>query len=83
VAAGLAVVDGSLVGIFDVVVQQEERRRGYARALAEHLLNLGRQDGAHTAYLQVEYSNTAARALYGSLGFSDQYKYWYRESPHN
>jgi ribosomal protein S18 acetylase RimI-like enzyme len=83
VAAGMAVMDGDLVGIFDVVVRENARRRGYARQLAERLLGVGRDAGARAAYLQVEYANTAARSLYATLGFADQYAYWYRTHQHN
>jgi ribosomal protein S18 acetylase RimI-like enzyme len=83
VGAGMAVVDGELLGIFDVVVDESQRRRGYARALVNHLIALGRQDGAHTAYLQVEFTNVAARTLYHSLGFGDRYEYWYRAPQNN
>jgi ribosomal protein S18 acetylase RimI-like enzyme len=82
-AAGIVVVDGELAGIFDVVVDERVRRRGYARALMDRLLDAGRAAGARTAYLQVEYSNTAARQLYASLGFTDRYTYWYRTQQHN
>lgn len=82
-AAGMAVFDGSLAGIFDVVVHPQWRRRGYARALAQHLLALGHGQGAHTAYLQVEPTNIAARMLYGGLGFNDRYTYWYRAQQEN
>lgn len=83
VAAGMAVLDGDLVGIFDVVVHEAFRRRGYARELASELLNIGRQAGAGIAYLQVESTNTAGRQLYATLGFADRYVYWYRTHQHN
>lgn len=78
VAAGLAVMDAGVVGVFDVVVVPEARRRGYGRALVEHLLAHGRAHGARHAYLQVESGNEAARKLYGAMGFAERYRYWYR-----
>jgi N-acetylglutamate synthase len=78
VGAGLAVMDASVVGVFDVVVIPEARRRGYGRALVEHLLTQGRAHGARHAYLQVETGNEAARKLYGAMGFAERYRYWYR-----
>ncbi len=78
VAAGLAVRDGDLVGLFDIVTDPGHRRKGYAAVLVEHLLAEGAAGGATTAYLQVEPENTAARALYGRYGFKDCYAYWYR-----
>jgi ribosomal protein S18 acetylase RimI-like enzyme len=78
VAAGLAVRDGDLLGLFDIVTAPGQRRKGYAGALVEHLLAEGASGGAATAYLQVEPENSAARALYGRYGFKDCYAYWYR-----
>ncbi|HTK01587.1 MAG TPA: GNAT family N-acetyltransferase [Bordetella sp.] len=82
VAAGMAVVDGDVAGIFDVVVDEHVRRRGYARQMMGKLMDAAFDAGARTAYLQVEYSNTAARQLYASLDFSDRYTYWYRTHQH-
>lgn len=78
VAGGMAVRDGDLAGLFDVVTDPAQRRKGYAAMLVDHLLALCVEDGASTAYLQVEPQNTAARALYGRYGFKDCYAYWYR-----
>lgn len=78
VAAGLAVRDDDLLGLFDIVTDPAERRKGYAAGLMEHLLAEGAAGGAKTAYLQVEPENTAARALYARYGFEDCYAYWYR-----
>ncbi|QVQ25478.1 GNAT family N-acetyltransferase [Achromobacter deleyi] len=78
VAAGLAVRDDDLLGLFDIVTDPGQRRKGYAAFLVEHLLAEGAASGAKTAYLQVEPENTAARALYGRYGFKDCYAYWYR-----
>lgn len=78
VAAGLAVRDGDLLGLFDIVTDPGHRRKGYAAVLVEYFLAEGASGGATTAYLQVEPENTAARALYGRYGFKDCYAYWYR-----
>lgn len=78
VAAGLAVRDGDLFGLFDVITQPNRRREGHANALVEHLLACGARRGAKTAYLQVEPENIAARTLYSQYGFVDSYAYWYR-----
>jgi ribosomal protein S18 acetylase RimI-like enzyme len=45
------------------------------------VLDAGAARGAVWAYLQVTEANTAAAALYASLGFSDLYRYWYRQPP--
>ncbi|OZI21071.1 hypothetical protein CAL26_26915 [Bordetella genomosp. 9] len=79
VATGMAVIDGDLAGVFDVVVDEGSRRRGYARQIMHRLFDVAR---AARAYLQVEQGNAAARRLYASLGFSDRYTYWYRTHQH-
>jgi ribosomal protein S18 acetylase RimI-like enzyme len=79
VAAAMAVLERGYLGIYDVVVAANQRRRGYGRQLMLHLLNWGAAEGAHTAYLQVMTDNAAARALYDELGFTRQYDYWYRQ----
>lgn len=78
VAGGIAVRDGDLAGLFDVVTDPAQRRKGHAAGLVEHLLAECAENGATTAYLQVEPQNTAARALYDRYGFKDCYAYWYR-----
>lgn len=78
VAYGLAVIDGDYVGIFDVITANDQRRQGHARALTSSLLAQAQGSGAKIAYLQVVALNQAARALYESLGFVEQYRYWYR-----
>ena len=80
VACGMAVVERELVGLFDIVVHPECRRRGHGRALVESLLKCAVEMGARTAYLQVLNDNTAARRLYGGLGFERLYEYRYRVS---
>lgn len=78
VAAGMAVREGDLLGLFDIVTHPGHRRKGYAAVLVEHLLAEGAAGGARTAYLQVEPENIAARTLYDRYGFKDCYAYWYR-----
>lgn len=80
-AAGLAVLDGHLIGLYDIVTDEALRGQGLGRALIGHLLAQSRAQGAQTAYLLVEASNVAARALYHRYGFEDHYEYWYRTAP--
>jgi ribosomal protein S18 acetylase RimI-like enzyme len=77
----LAIVDDTVVGIFDVVVNVTHRRLGYAQALMAQLAARAGAVGATIAYLQVEHDNDAARALYLRMGFTDAYNYWYRIPP--
>jgi len=77
-AIGMAVADGSRVGLFEVGTIPERRRRGLGAALVAALLAWGAGHGAGEAYLQVMEANAPARALYGRLGFEAAYRYWYR-----
>ena len=80
-ACGVAIRDGDLVGLFDIVTDPARRRRGFATALIDGLLRWGSARGASRAYLQVVRGNDAACALYATLGFATAYDYWYRVAP--
>ena len=78
IALGLGVVERGTLGLFDLVTAPEWRSQGLGRQLTLHLLQWGMNHGARDAYLQVQHDNTPALKLYGSLGFMEQYSYWYR-----
>jgi GNAT superfamily N-acetyltransferase len=78
VAFALGVVDGDHVGLFDVLVAPQARRRGLARRLTQSIGAWGRGHGARFCYLQVVATNAAARPLYADLGFETVYSYAYR-----
>ena len=80
-AAGLGIVAGDWVGLFEIVVAPQLRRRGLGTAVAESLLSWGAQQGAGRAYLQVVAENAGAIRYYRSLGFTRCYQYWYRRDP--
>lgn len=75
---GLAVAQDGYVGLFDILTAAAQRRKGHARRLVSALLDWARQQGAHTAYLQVMLNNAPALDLYAGLGFREVYRYWYR-----
>jgi GNAT superfamily N-acetyltransferase len=77
-AAGLAIVDGPWVGLFEIIVAPSQRRKGLGRLVTNSLLNWGRDLGAERAYLQVVEANETAIAFYRALGFEHAYSYWYR-----
>lgn len=77
-AIGRAVVDGpwALFGAVEVI--PEQRRRGRAGAIMGALARQAAAEGATAAYLQVEADNSAARAMYDRMGFTDHHGYHYR-----
>jgi ribosomal protein S18 acetylase RimI-like enzyme len=79
---GLGVLERGALGIFDIVVAPEHRRRGYGRRVTAALLAWGAQHGATSAYLQVVAANAPARALYAAQGFGEAYgyHYWIKDS---
>jgi ribosomal protein S18 acetylase RimI-like enzyme len=65
-----ASVDGDWLGIHDLFVEPEVRRRGHARSVIATLLEWGAEQGASTVWLHVETDNVPAIALYESMGLS-------------
>lgn len=81
VAWGLGVVERGYVGLYDIVVAPDLRGIGLGRRVVTCLMDWGRREGAHTAYLQVREENAIARSLYGALGFRSAYRYRHRVMP--
>jgi len=71
-------VDGTLVGVFDVITAADARGKGYATLACASLLSWAWQHGACIAYLQVTADNAPAIAAYGKFGFATAYTYHYR-----
>ena len=67
------ITDGWL-GYSAVAVAPDFRRRGLGTLLCQHLLGWGADNGAERAYLDVIDSNTAGKALYHKLGFSEHHR---------
>lgn len=57
--------------VFNIVVDEEKRRRGYGRAMMRAALDWAREHGTASVGLHVFGHNTAARELYTSLGFRE------------
>jgi ribosomal protein S18 acetylase RimI-like enzyme len=81
VAAGLCVKDYAWAGLFDLATAPTHQRQGLAAALIAYGLSWAQQQGAKRAWLQIEENNQAGLALYHKLGFSESYRYYYREMP--
>jgi GNAT superfamily N-acetyltransferase len=77
-ACGQFALEDDLVGIYDVFTAPVHRNAGLGTLLCLHLLALAREQGAATAYLQVDAENHPARGVYGRIGFVDAYAYHYR-----
>lgn len=78
VAIARAVVDEGWLGVTAVEVAESFRRRGIAVHVLRSLVDWGTSVGAHSTYLQVETTNTAARGLYERLGYTTHHDYHYR-----
>jgi len=57
--------------IVNMAIDEEYRRKGYARELLDYLLIYGRVSGVERFTLEVRAGNTAAINLYRSRGFVD------------
>ena len=77
-ACGLGVLEDGKVGLYDIRVLEEYRRKGLATVLCTKIIEAGIDEGAVSAYLQVASANYGAIRLYENLGFSKLYTYWYR-----
>ncbi|MDX6750547.1 GNAT family N-acetyltransferase [Geminicoccaceae bacterium 1502E] len=80
-ATGLAVVEGDLAGILAMRTQSRLRGTGLGRAVLARLLGWAAEQGAASAWLQVEEDNPPALALYRRFGFETAYRYHYRVRP--
>lgn len=80
-AMAIGAVQGEHMGLFDVLVMPEARRRGLARRVTESLYAWAWRHGARLAYLQVVATNAAAMPLYAAQGFRTLYEYEYRVPP--
>jgi ribosomal protein S18 acetylase RimI-like enzyme len=78
IACGFGVVQTDMIGLFDIVVDQAYRGRGFGTKLVHSVLNWARGHRVRSAYLQVMLDNVPALALYKKIGFSEAYQYWYR-----
>ncbi|AKE59980.1 ribosomal protein S18-alanine N-acetyltransferase [Citrobacter farmeri] len=57
--------------LFNIAVDPDFQRRGFGKALLEHLIDELEKRGVLTLWLEVRASNVAAIALYESLGFNE------------
>jgi N-acetylglutamate synthase len=79
VGCGYGVIEKDFVGIFDIIVKDEFRGKGYGREIVETILEIAKENGTNKAYLAVVNNNSIAKNLYEKIGFKEIYKYWYRK----
>jgi aminoglycoside 3-N-acetyltransferase I len=60
------------VYIYDLAVGEEHRRQGIATALIEHLRGIAAGRGAWVIYVQADYGDDPAIALYEKLGVREE-----------
>jgi len=58
--------------IYDLAVAEEHRRQGIATALIEHLRGIAARCGAWVIYVQADYGDDPAIALYAKLGVREE-----------
>ena len=56
--------------ILNLVIIENERKKGYGKLLIDHVQNSLRETGMTSCFLEVRESNTPARSLYMSSGFT-------------
>ena len=76
---GYGVIEKDFVGLFDIIVNKDHRGKGYGKEIVEAILSQAKKQGAEKAHLSVVDNNSIAKKLYGSIGFQEIYKYWYRK----
>ncbi len=58
------------VHVLNLAIAREFQRRGYARRMLVHLIDVARAGNCRILTLEVRVSNTPARLLYQTMGFS-------------
>lgn len=78
VGFGYGAIENNFMGIFGVLVTEDQRGNGYGREIMNMLISAAARRDIKVAYLQVAVGNVQAVNLYESLGFKEEYQYWYR-----
>lgn len=81
VALGRGALDNGWVGFYEIATAPAFRQQGWGTRLMQTIIGWGIERGAQQAYLQVMTSNAPALRLYSKLGFHEQYRYWYLQTP--
>ena len=62
----------SEIYIYDLAVAESHRRRGIATALIHHMRDIAREQGAWVVFVQADYVDPPAIALYEKLGVREE-----------
>jgi ribosomal protein S18 acetylase RimI-like enzyme len=81
VAVGRVAAAAGWAGLTAIEVAPRCQRRGLGRAISVALASAAVAQGTTGLYLQVATGNTAARALYRQVGFTDHHAYHYWRAP--
>jgi ribosomal protein S18 acetylase RimI-like enzyme len=82
VALAFGAIHDRLLCYESVITNPRRQRRGYARRVVTSLAAWAKDQGAEGACLEVEAHNTAALALYDTVGLKTElYRYHYRREP--
>ncbi|MCT4633439.1 MAG: GNAT family N-acetyltransferase [Firmicutes bacterium] len=78
ISAAVGIIEDDFFGIYNLVVDEKQREKGFGKTMMEGILDYGRLKNLDKAYLQVSMSNTKAYEFYMNMGFKEEYNYWYR-----
>lgn len=78
VAIGYGVIERGQLGVFNIIVKEDFRGKGYGSRVMKAVLGEGKKLGATDSYLQVVCANEVAVNLYRKFGYEKLYTYWYR-----
>ncbi|MHB9295535.1 GNAT family N-acetyltransferase [Pillotina sp. SPG140] len=79
VGCGYGVIENDFVGLFDIVVKDNNRGKGYGKEIVQSILSEAGKTGIKKSYLQMVDDNSIAKNLYKKLGYQEKYRYWYRK----
>ncbi|MGB0855171.1 MAG: GNAT family N-acetyltransferase [Pikeienuella sp.] len=80
-AVGFAATAGAIAMVHAIETIPAQRRKGAGRMIVQAAARFARDEGAETLALAVTKANTAANALYQSLGMTVVSEYHYRQGP--
>jgi ribosomal protein S18 acetylase RimI-like enzyme len=73
----LGVIEKSFMGIYDLLIDSNFRRKGIGEFITRKILSYAYESNLKTVYLQVEAKNLPAVNLYEKLGFEENFRYRY------